>query len=134
MAVRIAFFVMAGPSLNVRNFAVIAPVTVAYICFHFISRTGGGWVGGRLAGLPEQECRLIGLALMSQASVAISMALIAVERFPEIGQSTLAMTIASTIFFEAMGPLSTEFALARALSFREIAPVRCLSLPRLHLL
>lgn len=107
------FFVMAGASLNVSNFAIIAPVTAAYIFFRFISRIVGGWFGGRLAGLSEQECRLTGLALMPQAGVAIGMALVAAERFPEIGQSLLAITIASTIFFEVLGPLSTQFALAR---------------------
>jgi Kef-type K+ transport system membrane component KefB len=110
------FFVMAGASLNVSNFAVFAPVTLAYICFRIVSRIFGGWFGSKLAGLPAQECRLTGLALMPQAGVAIGMALVAADRFPEFGQSLLAITIASTIFFEVMGPLSTQIALARVRS------------------
>lgn len=113
------FFVMAGASLHIGNFAVIAPVTAAYVCFRFVSRIAGGWVGGKLAGLPEQESRLIGLALMPQAGVAIGMALVAVDRFPELGQSVLAITIASTIIFEIFGPLCTLFALSRVRSATE---------------
>ncbi|MGR3662172.1 MAG: cation:proton antiporter [Paracoccaceae bacterium] len=113
------FFVMAGASLDVQGFAAIAPVTAAYIGFRFISRIVGGWFGGRLAGLPEAESRLTGLALMPQAGVAIGMALVAAERFPEIGHSLLAITIASTIFFEVLGPLSTQYALSRARDIEE---------------
>jgi Kef-type K+ transport system membrane component KefB len=108
------FFVMAGASLHLGDFAALAPVTAAYVIFRFASRIFGGWIGGKLAGLPGQESRLIGLALMPQAGVAIGMALVAVERFPELGEKILAVTIASTIVFEVFGPLCTQFALARA--------------------
>ncbi|HPG23093.1 MAG TPA: cation:proton antiporter, partial [Amaricoccus sp.] len=49
-----------------------------------------------------------------QAGVAIGMALVAAERFPDFGRPILAITIASTIAFELIGPLMTQIALARA--------------------
>ncbi len=107
------FFVMVGASLQTRNLSVIAPVAIAYIGLRFVARIIGGWVGGRLAGLPKTECRMNGLALMPQAGVAIGMALVAAERFPEIGQTLLAVTIASTIIFEILGPMLTQLALTR---------------------
>ena len=51
---------------------------------------------------------------MPQTGVTIGMALVASERFPEFGESIVALTIASTIIFELIGPLMTQFALSRA--------------------
>ncbi len=108
------FFVMAGASLETTDLKGMGFVGVAYVVLRFIARIVGGWLGGRLAGLPGRESRLTGLALMPQAGVAIGMALVAAERFPDIGKPILAITIASTIAFELFGPLMTQIALAQA--------------------
>jgi hypothetical protein len=72
--------------------------------------------------VPKVERRLTGLALMPQAGVAIGMALVAGERFPEYAEPLLAVTIASTIFFEVIGPVLTQFALRRvALTERKVS-------------
>jgi hypothetical protein len=42
------------------------------------------------------------------------MALIAGERFPVMAETILAITIASTVVFEVIGPLITVFALKQA--------------------
>jgi len=57
---------------------------------------------------------LTGIALMPQAGVAIGMALVASERLPAFGDRILAITIASTIVFEIIGPIATQAALANA--------------------
>jgi Kef-type K+ transport system membrane component KefB len=108
------FFVMAGASLDVSELSQVGPAGALYIVFRFLVRIGGGWLGGLLAGVPAVERRLTGLALMPQAGVAIGMALVAGERFPEYAEPLLAVTIASTIFFEVIGPILTQFALKRA--------------------
>ncbi|HRW15367.1 cation:proton antiporter [Amaricoccus sp.] len=108
------FFVMAGASLETTDLAGMGLAGIAYVVLRFASRILGGWLGGRLAGLPGRESRLTGLALMPQAGVAIGMALVAAERFPDFGRPILAITIASTIAFELIGPLMTQIALARA--------------------
>ncbi|MGJ8571515.1 MAG: cation:proton antiporter [Hoeflea sp.] len=108
------FFVMAGASLKTANLAEIGYICAAYCILRAIARLLGGWVGGRLAGLPPTESRLTGLGLMPQAGVAIGMALVASERFPEIGEDLLAVAVASTIAFEIIGPFLTQIALRRA--------------------
>lgn len=47
------------------------------------------------------------------------MALIARERFPTLGASILPVVIASTVFFELLGPLSTRAALTLAGEVRQ---------------
>jgi Kef-type K+ transport system membrane component KefB len=108
------FFVMAGASLKTANLAEIGYICAAYCVLRALARLLGGWLGGRLAGLPPTESRLTGLGLMPQAGVAIGMALVAGERFPEIGEDLLAVAVASTIAFEIIGPFLTQIALRRA--------------------
>lgn len=108
------FFVMAGASLKTANMAEIGYICAAYCVFRALARLLGGWLGGRLAGLPPTESRLTGLGLMPQAGVAIGMALVASERFPLIGEDLLAVAVASTIAFEIVGPFLTQIALRRA--------------------
>jgi Kef-type K+ transport system membrane component KefB len=108
------FFVMAGASLKTANLAEIGYICAAYCVLRAVARLLGGWLGGRLAGLPPTESRLTGLGLMPQAGVAIGMALVASERFPLIGEDLLAVAVASTIAFEIIGPFLTQIALRRA--------------------
>jgi hypothetical protein len=55
----------------------------------------------------------MGLALMPQAGVAIGMALVAAERLPELAAVILPITIATTTFFEIVGPVLTRLSLRR---------------------
>jgi hypothetical protein len=51
---------------------------------------------------------------MPQAGVALGLALLADQRFPELGETLLPLVIASTVVFEILGPSGTRLALARA--------------------
>ena len=56
----------------------------------------------------------LGLALTPQAGVAMGMALLAGERFPEFGSTLMAVVVVSTVAFEAVGPWLVRVTLARA--------------------
>ena len=107
------FFVIAGASLDLSDLEVIGPVCLAYIGLRAVSRVSGGWLGGRLAGVSGREGALTGLSMMPQAGVAVGMALVVVETFPQMGETILAITIASTIAFEVFGPLMALYAIKR---------------------
>ena len=63
-------------------------------------------VGGRLlAGL--------GVALMPQAVIALGMALLTAERYPELADRILPVVIASPVVFGLAGPIATQAALNR---------------------
>lgn len=115
------FFVMAGASLETANLAGIAYMCAAYCVLRALARLLGGWIGGRLAGLPPTESRLTGLGLMPQAGVAIGMALVASERFPTMAEDLLAVAVASTIAFEIIGPFLTQIALHKAANAEAIS-------------
>ncbi|UZD67109.1 cation:proton antiporter [Marinobacter sp. AN1] len=99
------FFVLAGASLDLNMLGGALGVTGAYIVLRLLGRYLGGLVGaravaGRLGALP---CG-IGMALTPQAGVAMGMALLAGERFPEFSATLMAVVVGSTVFFEAIGP------------------------------
>lgn len=54
------------------------------------------------------------MALLPQAGVAIGMALVAAESFPDWGDTIITLTIGTTVAFELLGPPpATLFALGR---------------------
>ncbi|WP_306119889.1 MULTISPECIES: cation:proton antiporter [unclassified Roseitalea] len=108
------FFVMAGASLDVGMLDQIGWIGLVYVGLRIAARMLGGIAGGWMSGLPRREGALTGIALMPQAGVAIGMALVASERLPAFGDRILAITIASTIVFEIIGPIATQAALANA--------------------
>ena len=107
----VLFFVLAGASLNLGRLEEIGAIGIAYLILRTLSRVTGGWVGGTLARVPFLHCRWIGFALVPQAGVALGMALVAVNHFPELGNVLLATTIGTTILFEIFGPILTRVAL-----------------------
>jgi len=49
---------------------------------------------------------------MPQAGVALGMALVVIERRPDLGEIILPVVIASTVLFELIGPVLTRIGLS----------------------
>jgi Kef-type K+ transport system membrane component KefB len=109
----ILFFVFAGASLQISALLAIGVAGGGYIVLRAVARIAGGWIGARIAHAPDATGRWIGFALMPQAGVALGMALVAVQHLPELRDVVLPIAIASTVFFELVGPLLTQLALRR---------------------
>ncbi|MDI5921293.1 cation:proton antiporter [Halomonas sp. LR5S13] len=100
------FFVLSGASVDLYHLDEALGLTLAYILLRLAGRYLGGMLGVRLAR--ERQAELpgnLGLALTPQAGVAMGMALLAAERFPEHGPVLLSAVVASTVVFEILGPL-----------------------------
>ncbi|NNL99687.1 MAG: cation:proton antiporter [Gammaproteobacteria bacterium] len=110
----IIFFVLAGASLEVRAVQAVGAVGLAYIASRMAGKVAGAWLGGRLTGVDSRHRRWVGMALMPQAGVAIGMALIAANRFPEYRQLLLSVAISTTVLFELFGPVLTRATIRRA--------------------
>ena len=109
----ILFFVLAGASLDVAALPAMGGVGLAYVLLRAAGRVAGAWIGSRAARAPASFERWMGLALMPQAGVALGMALVASQRMPELAELILPVTIATTAFFELVGPVLTRLALRR---------------------
>ena len=89
------------------------PIGVAYIALRTVGRVVGGWLGGVLADMPILDRRWLGLALVPQAGVALGMALVGGQYFPDLAETLLAITIGSAIVFEIFGPILTLVAVRK---------------------
>ncbi len=112
----IIFFILAGATLEVDILWTAGPILLGYIVFRLTGRVLGGWLGAMLSHVPAPERAWYGPALLPQAGVAIGMALIAGEVFPEYAATITALAIGATVVFELTGPLATEYALRRVQS------------------
>jgi len=108
------FFVLAGASLQVQGLMMISGLLTCYVVLRMLGRLAGCMLGGAIVGWPRARRGWFGLALMPQAGVALGMALVASDRMPELASVVLPVVIASTVFFELIGPVLTRTALERA--------------------
>lgn len=108
------FFVLSGASIDLYRVDDALLLTLAYLGLRVIGRVMGGYLAVTV-GLKNNRAlpRNIGLALTPQAGVAIGMALLAAERFPELSNTILPVVVASTIFFELVGPVLVKRVLQR---------------------
>ena len=109
----ILFFLLAGATLDVAAFGLMGWAGVLFLILRTIARLIGGYCGARLGGLPLRQAYWYGPALLPQAGVAVGMALVAGEQFPNWAASIMAFTLASTVVFEVLGPPLTLMAIRR---------------------
>ena len=109
----IFFFVLAGASLEVNALAMLGAVGGVYLC----ARAAGIWLGIYIIGGVKKVNRdlrnWLAPALLPQAGVALGMALLASQRFPDLAHSILTIVLASTVLLEIVAPLITRRVLLR---------------------
>ncbi len=110
----IIFFVLAGASLELGALSVIGVIGGVYILCRSLGKYLGAWIGGFLSKSGQDYQLWIGVALLPQAGVAIGMALVASNQFPEYRQIMLPIIIASTVVFESIGPIFTGLAIKQS--------------------
>jgi Kef-type K+ transport system membrane component KefB len=91
--------------------AELGVIGAVYLLSRAIGKLLGAWVGARASRANKEVQRWMGVAMMPQAGVAIGMALLTANRFPEYRQTVLSLVISTTIFFELVGPVFTRMAL-----------------------
>jgi Kef-type K+ transport system membrane component KefB len=109
----IIFFMLAGASLEIGMLAELGLVGIVYLGARIGGKLIGAWLGARVSQADKNTQRWMGMALLPQAGVAIGMALLVVNQFPEYRQTILSIVISTTVFFELVGPVFTRLALRR---------------------
>jgi Kef-type K+ transport system membrane component KefB len=117
----ILFFILAGAALDPDHLADLGSIGAAYVVLRIVARLLGGAIGARIGRAPEIERRWYGIALLPQAGVAVGMALVAAEEFPELADTVLTLTIGATVLFEIIGPAATIWAVGRVSRAEEAA-------------
>ena len=103
------FFFLSGASINLEYLDTAILLIFAYILLRVLGRYLGGALGVIFFKKHSQKLPTsFGLALTPQAGVAMGMALLAAERFPEQGILIVTTVVTSTIVFEVFGPYLTK--------------------------
>jgi Kef-type K+ transport system membrane component KefB len=107
----IVFFVLAGASLQLEALWTAGLITLAFIGYRTVGKIVGAAAGAKVAGADAATTRWMGIALLPQAGVAVGMALVASNAFPQYLDLLLPVVIGSTVIFEIIGPFATRAAL-----------------------
>lgn len=110
----VIFFVLAGATLELKMIADVGLIGIVYILCRILGKYIGARVGGQISRADQGVKNWMGIALLPQAGVAIGMALVASNNFPEHRQVLLSLIISSTVFFELFGPIFTRIAIRQA--------------------
>jgi len=110
----VIFFILAGASLEFKAINEVGLIGIVYVLCRVTGKIIGARVGSQCSKADQITKHWMGVALLPQAGVAIGMALVASNHFPEYRQLLLTVVISSTVFFEIVGPVFTRLALERA--------------------
>ncbi len=117
----VLFFTLVGARFQISLLPSMGLLGVAYIVLRSAGKFGGAWVGGTLGQAPPPVRNNLGLGLLSQAGVAIGLALASASRFSahgDEGQALGALIInvitATTFVVQMVGPIGVKLAIRRA--------------------
>ena len=115
------FFVIAGAHLQIGLLPAMGLIGIIYMACRSFGLVGGAFLGATLAKSEEVIRKYLGLGILSQAGVAIGLAIMATREFSLLGErgKDLALLVintiaATTIVFEIIGPIATKIAISKA--------------------
>lgn len=125
----ILFFTLAGANLHLKSVPALGLIGLLYVVGRIIGKTSGAYMGASLGGFEPKIKKYLGFGILSQAGVAIGLALVVKHRFqglgPEINNSGLTMgddignivftvITATSVIFEMIGPVLAKYALEKS--------------------
>lgn len=121
MPAYIIFFFIAGATLQVKLLPAMGLLGLVYILCRSAGLIGGAFAGATLSKQTPIIRKYLGVGILSQAGVAIGLAVLAAAEFRPLGDEGRNVAVAvvntiaaTTIVFEIIGPIGTRFAVSRA--------------------
>jgi len=125
----VLFFALAGANLHISVLPSIGLLGIVYIVCRTVGLMGGARLGAMIGNVEPKIKKYIGMGILSQAGVAIGLALIVKHDFQGLGKELVVNGIhegdrigaigittitATCIFFAIIGPILTKIALTKA--------------------
>ncbi len=113
----IAFFVLAGAHLQVGLLPKMGLLGLVYILTRGFGKIGGASLGAYMSKAEMNMRKYLGFGLLSQAGVAIGLAMVVQREFGlygELAAVTITTITATTIIMEIVGPLGVKYAITKA--------------------
>ena len=122
------FFTLAGANLEIAALPALGVIGGVYLIGRSVGKIAGCRLGAMVGTLPEVIKKYAGISVLSQAGVAIGLALIVKSEFAgigvvledgttmgdKIGGMVITSVTATSIIFGIVGPIGTKFGLIKA--------------------
>jgi len=113
------FFVLVGTRLDIHLIVKYSILIIIYIVARSLGKWGGAFTGAKLSKAPSKTIKYLGFTLLSQAGVAIGLALGASTALEELGMITEAKQVmgvmtATTFLIMLIGPILAKIALVKS--------------------
>jgi Kef-type K+ transport system membrane component KefB len=123
------FFALVGARLQLSLLPAMGLLGLIYLVMRTTGKLGGAWLGSVLGGAEPQVRNYLGFGLLSQAGVAIGLALSVAHRFDSYGQvgaqlgtTVISVITATTFVVQIVGPVMLKFAIAQADEIERASP------------
>ena len=110
----VVFFALAGASMALADLASLWPLVIPIVVVRLLAIWAGTWLGARWGCASPPERRYVWLGLVSQAGVAIGLATIVAQAYPERGPQIRTLFLAVMAVNQILGPILFRFALDRS--------------------
>lgn len=117
----VLFFVLAGAHLDIALLPAMGLMGLAYIVCRIVGKLLGAYIGSSVTAVPDVVKKYLWLGIISQAGVAIGLALLVTREFSGYGEkgrhiASLVITTvaATTLIFEILAPITTKIAIQKA--------------------
>ena len=110
----VVFFALSGTHIDLRAVAALWAVVIPIVVARAFGIWGGTQLGARWAGMPPVEGNLVWMGLVSQAGVAIGLASVVAQVYPQRGAELYTLFLAVIAINETIGPILFRRALDRA--------------------
>jgi Kef-type K+ transport system membrane component KefB len=134
----VLFFALVGARLQVHLLPAMGLVGLTYLVMRTCGKLGGAWFGSVIGGAEPQVRNYLGFGLLSQAGVAIGLALSVAHRFDgygvpgtQLGAMVISVITATTFVVQIVGPVMLKFAVSQAGELGKAVPVEERHTPRL---
>ncbi|MEJ2749362.1 MAG: cation:proton antiporter [Anaerolineae bacterium] len=117
----VLFFALVGARFRIDLLPTMGFLGIAYVLLRSLGKFAGAWTGSALGGAVPAVRNNLGLSLLSQAGVAVGLAIAASCRFSVygtigelLGQTIINVITATTFIVQIIGPIGVKFAINRA--------------------
>lgn len=109
----VVFFALAGTEFALGDLAAIWPLVLPIVMVRVLGIWAGTTFGARWARVSEVEARYTWMGLVSQAGVAVGLAVVLASAYPSRGAEMRDVFLAALVINEAAGPILFRRALAK---------------------
>jgi Kef-type K+ transport system membrane component KefB len=125
----IIFFVMVGARLQLGLLTKMGIIGVLYVVGRTIGKWSGAYLGAEFSHAPGSVKKYLGLALFSQAGIALGLALDTYQHFQgqgikatNLGSTVINVIAATTFLVQIIGPPCVKYAITKAGEIASTSP------------